>query len=211
MMDAEPLALSPTAPPSDGAIEIVHAGEIFTGRSLVPVLSALRSLQVRHPARALRLTTYGDLPPGEWQRIRDAGLESCVTVQPRIPFDALSVKLQAAHVLLAVVGEHMRYSTPYKVYDYMASGRPILGLAPAGAALFDLLAESGAGICVEPGESAGIAQALEKLLFDSAQAAARTERFHWSNLALQYRAVIERVAGGARDTRTHTTPAGISA
>jgi len=97
-----------------------------------------------------------------------------------------------------VVGEHMVYSTPYKVYDYMAAGRPILGLAHRGAALFDFLEESGAGTCVEFGDDAGMETALENLLFaPNSGLAPHTERYRWSNLALKYRAVLETVADDA--------------
>ena len=120
-----------TAPPTSGRIEIVHAGEIYGSRSLVPLLRAVDRLSARHPERPIHVTTYGALPAAEWQRIREAGLERFIEERPRIPFAALFAELQRAHVLLAVVSEHMTYSTPYKVYDYMAAGRPILG---AGAA-----------------------------------------------------------------------------
>ena len=97
-------------------------------------------------------------------------------MRPRIPFAELFAELQRAHVLLAVVGDHMLYSTPYKVYDYMAAGRPILALAPRGAALFELLAESGAGVCVEPDDIAGIEQALETFMLASSRPGARACR-----------------------------------
>lgn len=182
------------APPPSGDIEIIHAGEIYTGRSLVPVLKAARTLMARHPGRNIRVTTYGDLPPVEWQRIREAAVEDLVQVLPRIPFAELFGRLQRAHVLLALVSDHMLYSTPYKVYDYMAAGRPILGLAHPGAALFDFLEESGAGTCVEFGDDAGTEAALERLLFaPNAGLAPHTERYRWSNLALNYRAVLEAV------------------
>src|SRR5262249_22917315 len=117
-------------------------------------------------------------------------------VRPRIPFAALFGELQRAHLLLAVVGEHMLYSTPYKVYDYMGAGRPILGIAPRGAALFELLADSGAGTCLEPADAPGIDRLLEQFIpCDVTPLRARVERFRWANLALQYRAVIETAAG----------------
>jgi glycosyltransferase involved in cell wall biosynthesis len=90
----------------------------------------------------------------------------------------------------------MTYSTPYKVYDYMAAGRPILGLAPGNSALFELLTESGAGECVEAQDIAAIEESLERMLFGPpSPARARIERFRWVNLAHQYRTAIESVAG----------------
>jgi glycosyltransferase involved in cell wall biosynthesis len=200
-------------PPADGPLVIVHAGEIFTGRSLLPILRAAARLRQRFPARPIRVITYGDLPPGEHARIRDEGLTAQVEVKARVPFADLFAELQRAHVLLAVVGDHMPYSTPYKVYDYMAARRPILALAPPGAALFELLAESGAGVCIERDDDAGIEHALEGFLRgDLTPPRARVERFRWSNLALQYRDVIEGVTTpvAVRGTSSRTAPAGRS-
>jgi glycosyltransferase involved in cell wall biosynthesis len=194
----DPVPAGPPPSPA-GPINLVHAGEIFTGRSLVPVLLAAQRLSARFLGRPIRVTTYGALPAPELARIREAGLESFVQVRPRIPFKELSGDLQSAHALLAVVGDHMLYSTPYKVYDYMAAGRPILGLAPRGAALFELLSDSGAGVCVEPGDVDAIESALEKMVVSPGKdaASARVESYRWSNLAMQYRMAIETVAGGA--------------
>ena len=131
-------------------------------------------------------------------RIETERLGEFIEVRPRIPFNALFGELQRAHLLLAVVGEHMVYSTPYKVYDYMAAGRPILGLAPRGAALFDLLAESGAGVCVDRDDLPGIERVIENFLaVDFAPARTRVDNFRWENLALQYCRVIETAAGVA--------------
>jgi glycosyltransferase involved in cell wall biosynthesis len=180
------------APASEGELRIVHAGEIYGSRSLLPLLQAIARLSARRPSRPIRLITFGALPAAEWQRIRSGGLESHIEEKPRIPFAALFSELQRAHLLLAVVSEHMTYSTPYKVYDYMAAGRPILALAPQDAALHELLAESGAGESVEPQDIDGIEQALERNLFGPPPASrARIERFRWVNLAQQYIAAID--------------------
>jgi len=197
--------------PADGPIEIVHAGEIFKGRSLLPVLEAAARLATRFPRRPVHVTTYGELPDAERQRIGAAGLERFVEVRARVPFQEMFVKLQHAHLLLAIVGDHMVYSTPYKVYDYMAVGRPILGIAPRGAALFDLLADSGAGVCLEAGDSAGIERTLEQFMVGEVTAVrARVDRFRWSNLALQYRNVIETAAGSGAPAgfQPHAAPRG---
>jgi len=201
--DAAP---STHAPAPDGPIRIVHAGEVYGSRSLVPLLRALEHLSQRHRERPIHVTTYGALPPAEWQRIRDAGLDRFIDEQPRIPFAELFAVLQRAHVLLAVVSNHMTYSVPYKIYDYMAAGRPILALAPREASLHELLADSGAGLCVEPEDIDGIAQALEKTLFsDVTQARTGIDHFHWSNLAQEYATVLEGIAdtvAGAAETHS---------
>ncbi|HYJ42565.1 MAG TPA: glycosyltransferase family 4 protein [Steroidobacteraceae bacterium] len=195
------------APLAGGPIEIVHAGEIYGSRSLVPLLRAVERLSQRHRERTIHVTSYGPLPDTEWQRIRGAGLESFIEERPRIPFAELFAELQRAHVLLAVVSEHMTYSVPYKIYDYMAAGRPILGLAPRDAALHELLADSDAGHCVEPADIDGIGQALEKILFSAAPPArTRIDHFRWPNLAQDYLNAIDAASGPSRalsESRTH--------
>jgi len=175
------------APPATGPIEIVHAGEIYGSRSLVPLLHAVERLSRLHTQRPIHVTTYGAMPSIEWQRIRDAGLQQYIEERPRIPFARLFTELQRAHLLLAVVSEHMTYSVPYKIYDYLAAGRPILALAPREAALHELLFDSDAGLCVESTDIDGIVQALETTLFSAtAPARSRIDHFRWSNLAQAY-------------------------
>ena len=198
------------APPADGPIGIVHAGEIYGSRSLVPLLRAIERLSERHPERPVHLTTYGALPPTERQRIRDAGLDRFIDVRPRIPFAALFAELQKAHVLLAVISEHMTYSVPYKIYDYMAAGRPILALAPRDSALHELLVDSDAGSCVEPDDIDVIVLGLERLLFSPAlPPRTRIDRFRWSNLAQQYRTTIAAVTGGIPETAAASITASV--
>lgn len=190
----DPVAAEDSPAPAE-VVRIVHAGEIYGSRSLVPLLHAIESVGRRHAERPIRLTTYGALPAAEWQRIREAGLDQFVEEKARVPFAELFPELRRAHLLLAVVSEHMTYSTPYKVYDYMAAGRPILALAPQGAALHELLAESGTGDGADPQDIEAIECVLERLLFAPiARDEGRIARFHWVNLAQQYRAVIEAVA-----------------
>ena len=191
---------SDQSPPTNGPIEIVHAGEIYGSRSLVPLLRAVENLSQRHTERPIHVTTYGAMPSSEWQRIRDAGLDRFIEERPRIPFTQLFTELQRAHVLLAVVSEHMTYSVPYKIYDYMAAGRPILALAPRDAALHELLSDSDAGLCVDPTDIEAIVQALETTLFSSAPPSrSRIDHFRWSNLAQDYVNAIDAVSRTADD------------
>jgi glycosyltransferase involved in cell wall biosynthesis len=89
----------------------------------------------------------------------------------------------------------------------MAAGRPILGLAPRDAALHELLADSGAGICAEPNDIDAIARALEITLFgESTLARSRIDRFRWSNIAQQYLAAIDAVTPGSHAAGTTGTP-----
>ena len=54
-------------------------------------------------------------------------------------------------------------SMPSKIYEILASGRPVIASAEAGTDLSTLVNHSGSGICVEPGDLDGVEAAVRKL------------------------------------------------
>jgi glycosyltransferase involved in cell wall biosynthesis len=66
--------------------------------------------------------------------------------------------------------------------------------------LHELLADSDAGLCVEPADIDGIVQALETTLFSAAgPSRSRIDRFRWSNLAQEYVGAVNAATGTADD------------
>ena len=57
-------------------------------------------------------------------------------------------------------------SMPSKIYEILASGRPVLAGAEDGTDLSTLVNESGSGICVEPGDLDALETAIRKLHSD---------------------------------------------
>jgi colanic acid biosynthesis glycosyl transferase WcaI len=55
------------------------------------------------------------------------------------------------------------YSMPHKVYEIMASGRPILASAEQGSDLEQLVNDCECGFCVNPGDTDGLVAAITKL------------------------------------------------
>lgn len=184
--------------------DLVHAGAIYGDRSLRPVLRALRRLAVRRPElAAARLIVYGEVTAPEREAIARDGLGDLIEVRERSSREQLWQALRSAAVLVAVSGDQMRYSVPYKLYDYLGAGPPILGLASRGTALERFFAEQRVGEFAEPTDAAAVEAALERLLGGTApEVDPRAVEAHlWSRLALDYERVIE-IARGARPPRT---------
>ena len=87
-----------------------------------------------------------------------------------------------------------------KVYEYLATGRPILCVASPENLGSRLVAELGAGICVAPDDTAGIERAIEPLyrswsageLAPSAEVRAETlRRFSRETLARELAGVLD--------------------
>ena len=72
------------------------------------------------------------------------GLEDVVEVAPPIPYRQAIAEIMAADLLLVFQGSHFNTQIPAKIYEYLRSGRPILGLVdPSGDTAAQLRAFQG--------------------------------------------------------------------
>jgi colanic acid biosynthesis glycosyl transferase WcaI len=83
---------------------------------------------------------------------------------PFQPYEDLPALLGCSDVLLVPLDkEKSLLSVPSKLYNFMAAGRPIMGLAHKDSEVRALIEETGCGVCVSPEDIPAIAAALEDL------------------------------------------------
>jgi colanic acid biosynthesis glycosyl transferase WcaI len=95
-----------------------------------------------------------------------------------------------------------RYSMPSKIYEIMASGRPLLASADRGSDVWNLVEATGCGVCVPPEDAPALADAVLELARnpDRREAMAAAGRQHavqsYSRAAIgaQYDALLRQVA-----------------
>jgi colanic acid biosynthesis glycosyl transferase WcaI len=88
---------------------------------------------------------------------------------PFQPLEALPLLRAASDVQVSLYKRgSARYSMPSKIYEIMASGRPLLASADPGSDVWNLVDSTACGICVEPEDAASLAQAVHTLYRDSA-------------------------------------------
>jgi glycosyltransferase involved in cell wall biosynthesis len=104
------------------------------------------------------------------QLVRELGLAERVTVTGLVPRADVPERLSSADVLVlpTVATPSARYTSPLKLFEYMASGRPIVAsdLEP----IREVLTDGQNARLVPPGEPAALAAAVRELLADPAQA-----------------------------------------
>ena len=94
------------------------------------------------------------------------GLDN-VLFLPFQPYEDLPNLLASADVLFVPLDKQKSLlSVPSKLYNYMAAGRPILGLAQADSEVFALIQETSCGACVSPEDPERIAAAVLSLKND---------------------------------------------
>lgn len=83
-------------------------------------------------------------------RARSLGLDN-VRFLPFQPYSDLPFSLSAADVLIVPLDkEKSHLSVPSKLYNFMAAGRPILGLAVEDSEIARIIEETKCGVCVPP-------------------------------------------------------------
>ncbi|HVH09144.1 MAG TPA: glycosyltransferase family 4 protein, partial [Gemmatimonadales bacterium] len=113
----------------------------------------------------LRFVLMGD-GPTKAALIRGAReLGNVVFLEPRQPADVPPL-LAAADIVLVPLVTHLPGATPSKLYEAMASGRPVVLMAEGEPAA--IVREQQAGLVVAPGDAAGLARALRTLAADPA-------------------------------------------
>jgi glycosyltransferase involved in cell wall biosynthesis len=83
------------------------------------------------------------------------------------PYEQLPDMLASSDVLLVVLErDASRYSVPSKALNYLCAGRPVLALLPSDNAVAEMIETAGAGIVVNPDDSAAASASLNRLLAD---------------------------------------------
>jgi len=145
---------------------ILHAGQLAHRPTVTTLLEAARRLVEESPARreTLRLRFMGGNEGLGAEAIARAGLASWPGVVETIPsrphVESLAA-MKRANVLLLLGHGGDADSQIYtgKIYEYLTSGRPVLGILDAGPAA-DLIARSGHGTSCRPGDVDGVFNAI---------------------------------------------------
>jgi glycosyltransferase involved in cell wall biosynthesis len=139
---------------------VVYTGTFYGHRSPDVFLEAVRRLLRgnRVPVRDLEVVFVG-------HTARATGLEVARdtvvrVVEQRPYFEALRYLDQAAVLLLVVPREGGAGNHTGKLFNYLASGRPILALAPEPNVAADLIRESRSGVVAPPDDPDAVARSL---------------------------------------------------
>ena len=160
--DAAPLP----RPQQYDLFHIVHAGNVYYGRSAAALIGGLRLFLDRTPAARgrVRLTQAGwdagDMP--YWTERYQ--LREVVCFAGRLPQAAMS-PLHARASVLVVVDFAAPVSTtmPSKLPDYIDARRPLLAVTAPGTALWRLFEEDGAGLVADYRSAAMVADGLGRV------------------------------------------------
>lgn len=169
--DPDDFRRAATLPPGRAAGDrsrfvLLHAGQLAHRPTVHTILEAARRLGREEPALAagLRVRFLGgneELDPEAASRPEQSFLE----LEPSAPHLQSLAAMRAADALLLLghggAGDGLIYTG--KIYEYLASGRPILAVLDPGPAA-DLIRRLGAGVVIRPGDVEGARSVLGEWL-----------------------------------------------
>jgi glycosyltransferase involved in cell wall biosynthesis len=191
-------------PQAGDRFRLASVGALYGDRDAGPVRAALARLAERGAIDAKRcefrqvgnVWLYGTL---------DAGAVEVVATGYVSHTRAFEEMARAAALLLFV--PRTSHTLPGKLFEYLATGRPILCVTARDNPAWRIVEELGAGPCVEPDDAPGIDAAIERLYGDWSRGelttndgvrAAALNRFSRRALTGELAGVLDSVSVGAR-------------
>lgn len=134
----------------DEKFTIVHPGMFSKARNHEVFWEAISELVMEHPffAKDLQIQFYGITDPAVAKSAERFGLSSYVAVYPYKPHDEIIQVMASAWVLFLSVHDsaNLMGFVPGKLFEYLASHRPILCIGPEEGDSARIIKETGAGV-----------------------------------------------------------------
>jgi len=148
--------------PPDDRFVLAHVGKLYASRTPTAVWAALDRLRQEGAIPELRLRLIGSVDPAVEQALDEHGLTSIVERTPFLPHEEAIREMARSTLLLLVIesfaeAEGMITS---KLYEYLASERPVLGVGPPNGDAHRLLRRHDAGTVVDWSDVDRAAQVL---------------------------------------------------
>ncbi len=141
---------------------ITHTGSFFGRRDPRPFLNALAESGADAVARFV-----GDFRPADREFAESLGLGDRLELHRFLPRRAALAMQRDSEALLLLIpdaGGRGKGVLSGKVFEYLASERPVLAAVPPDGAAAELIREAGAGVVAAPDDPAALRAALEELV-----------------------------------------------
>lgn len=159
-------------PHGSSRVVVTHVGTATNASSSRYYLEALEQLPEEFRAR-IETRFVGRIADREQVYFTDRKADlKLLGFQPQ---DVATRQMEETDYLLVTMTD--RQSLPGKLFEYMATGKPILALSPADGEVARVIRETRAGLCVDPFDRAAIQQVLRQICSEPVEAiAARIDR-----------------------------------
>lgn len=196
-------------------ITLAFLGHSDATRSLEPVVRACQLLRStdNHALDNLKIRIIGHVPDDVRALVYNYYLYDCISIEESVDYLTSLKVMQESDWLLHIdayfdfledTGGSIYFAG--KIADYMATKAPILSITGCNSPAYNITKQAG-GICCDPNDIGGIAQALADIATNNAHAEANLEfraKYDAATVAIDYDRRIEEVASPLTQSFTRT-------
>lgn len=182
----------------DPACEYVgFVGSFYRYQGLTTLLGAFERLHARRPSVRLLLVGDGEESVALREQAVQRGLSSWIIWTGRVAYARVPLLIGAMDVCVAPFSADRGETSPVKIFDYLACGKPVVASAiPSVTAIFS---ESNGVVLVEPDRAECLADAVRALLDRPEESSGLgrdgrlfvEKRFGWEAIVRGLRALVE--------------------
>ena len=149
---------------SADAFYLTHVGSLYASRNPTALWQALRQLHEAGQIPRLKVRLVGTVDPQILAELERQGLSGRVKHSRYVTHAKAIAHTRRSHLLLLSIEafRHNEGMITGKLYEYLASGRPVLGVGPTGGDAGALLRQTGAGRMFPPEDAEGIARFIRE-------------------------------------------------
>ncbi len=186
----------------EGAFSMSHIGIIGAARNAVVFWKALSELIENESFKNdLRIKLIGQVDNSVVKTIKENGLENNVSIIPYIPHEKVIKEQEASQVLLLFINNspNAKGILTGKIFEYMASGRPILAIGPKDGDTAIMLGKTQSGIIIDFDDKEEMKAVVMDLYskYKENQLVTKyntlVDKFSRHNLAKDYAQLLERI------------------
>ncbi|HVA84696.1 MAG TPA: glycosyltransferase family 4 protein [Candidatus Saccharimonadales bacterium] len=184
---------------ADGTLRLVYAGALTPTYEIDILVEAVVDLRRRRPGLPVTLDLYGrgDADGPLRALVEARSLSGAITFHGRIPIEDVPAAIARADLGAAPTrrSPFTDFSLSTKIFEYAAMGKPVVA---SRLPMVERTFAAGSVATYEPGDPAGLADAILRLVDDAAAreagvaaTAERVRELSWAREGERYRALVE--------------------
>jgi len=157
---------------SNNKFTIRYFGSLKANQQPSAFIKALKHISEDHPEKAKNIAFefYGSIDPEIKKETEEASELIETSFHGFIPHDEMMEKVSHSNLLLLTIGrtKNSKFALSTKVFEYMISGNPVLGIGPTDGAAAELVSNTNIGSFFDHEDEKGVSHFLLKV-YDAAQ------------------------------------------
>ncbi len=174
---------------------LLYAGNFYGQRKINYLFEPLKKLEndgIIKPG-SLAVHIFGKIADDDRELMNKYSLQDCVFEHSKVSFDEVLKYMKGADILYLPQGDDVKYSVPYKFFDYLSVKQPILAITSPNSATAEIVNEIGCGEVADISNSNSVFNALSNILNAKKQYSFNANKYSWQSITQRFIEILESI------------------